>query len=182
MRIIFFFVVILAVILILACPVEPPVDENPDDPVTDPVPDPVPDEVMAQLRQIVPLVQERLKRLTDVVEMTDFFFGGFEPLPAEMLVGKKMDVSQSLLVVQRVRHVLEGLQNFNAAGVEDVLRALVEELGLKNRQVFGVARAAVTGRQVSPPLFGTLTALGRERVLERLGIAEGILEASIQHG
>jgi glutamyl-tRNA synthetase len=137
---------------------------------------------MARLRQIVPLVQERLKRLTDVVEMTDFFFSGFEPLPAEMLVGKKMDVSQSLVVVRRVREVLDGVPDFNEAGVEDVLRGLVEELGLKNRQVFGVARAAVTGSQVSPPLFGTLSALGRESVLERLEMAERILEASFQHG
>ena len=144
------------------------------------VPDPVPDEEMAQLRQIVPLVQERLKRLTDVVEMTGFFFDGFEPLPAEMLVGKKMDVPQSLEVVKRVREVLEGLQDFSAGEIENALRGLVEEMGLKNRQVFGVTRAAVTGSQVSPPLFGTLSALGRGLALERLEIAERTLEAA-QH-
>jgi glutamyl-tRNA synthetase len=142
------------------------------------VPDPVPDEVMVQLCQIAPLVQERLKRLSDAVEMTDFFFDGFEPLPAEKLVGKKMDVTQSLEVVRRVREVLEGLQEFNTGEIEDALRGLVEEMGLKNRQVFGVTRAAVTGKQVSPPLFGTLSALGQQRALERLGIAERTLESA----
>jgi glutamyl-tRNA synthetase len=46
--------------------------------------------------------------------------------------------------------------------------------------VFGIVRVAVTGRKVSPPLFGTLTALGRERVLARLEAAEGVLERTLE--
>ena len=33
-------------------------------------------------------------------------------------------------------------------------------------QLFGIIRVAATGKKVAPPLFGTLSILGRERVLE----------------
>jgi glutamyl-tRNA synthetase len=48
-------------------------------------------------------------------------------------------------------------------------------LGLKAGPLFGIIRVAATGKKVAPPLFGTLSVLGRERVLERLGDAEEAL-------
>jgi len=66
--------------------------------------------------------------------------------------------------------------DFSEESIEPPLRALVAELGLNNRQVFGLIRVATTGKAVSPPLFGTLSILGRERVLARLEAAERQLE------
>ena len=144
------------------------------------LPTPCPDEMRPMLRQIVPLVQERLKRLTDVVELTDIFFGDIEPPPLELLLGKKMDAAQSLEVLRRVQQRLSELDTFDHDHVEQALRGLVEEMGLKARQVFGVARGAVTGKKVSPPLFGTISALGRERTLARLATAAQVLESAVQ--
>lgn len=53
---------------------------------------------------------------------------------------------------------------------------LAEELRLKPGVLFGIVRAATTGKTVSPPLFGTLAVLGRECVLSRLTAAEKKLE------
>ena len=39
---------------------------------------------------------------------------------------------------------------------------------LKTRELFGAVRVAVTGSSAAPPLFDTLAAVGRERVLRRL--------------
>jgi len=139
------------------------------------VPEPCPDDMRPMLRQIVPLVQERLKRLSDVVELTDFFFTDFDPPPAEMLIGKKLTVEQSLEVARQARVLLSQVDDFTKEGLEGPLRGLVERLGLKTGQVFGVIRVATTGKKVSPPLFGTLSALGRERVLTRLEAAEAAL-------
>jgi glutamyl-tRNA synthetase len=48
----------------------------------------------------------------------------------------------------------------------------VEGLGLKPRAAFGGAvRVAITGRRVSPPLFGSIELLGRDRTLGRLARA-----------
>jgi len=141
------------------------------------VPDPCPEETRAMLRRIVPLVQERIKRLNDVVALTDFFFVDIEPPTAEEMIPKGLDAEQSAEVLARVRAVLADLPDFDEERIEQALRALVAELGLKNRQVFGLIRWATTGKKVSPPLFGTLSILGRERTLARLEAAEKVLRA-----
>ena len=143
------------------------------------VPDPCPEEMRAKLLRLVPLVQERLKRLEEVVEWTRCLLQEIEPPPAERLVGKKMTPEESLLALRRVRGLLAELEPFEPEAMEAPMRVLAEELGLKAGQLFGIVRWAVTGQEVAPPLFGSLAVLGREQVLTRLDAAEAVLAASI---
>ncbi|RLC79303.1 MAG: glutamate--tRNA ligase [Chloroflexi bacterium] len=140
------------------------------------VPDPCPQETLATLRQIVPLVQERLKRLEDIVEWTAFLFREVETPPAEKLVGKKMTPQESLVALRRMRSVLAEAEPFEAEALEAPMRALAEELELKAGQLFGIARWAMTGQKVAPPLFGSLAIIGREQALARLDAAEAALD------
>ncbi len=144
------------------------------------VPDPCPDEERERLRLVVPLVQERLKRLGEVVEWTGFLFGEIEPPPADKLVGKKMTPQESLVALQQARARLAGVESFDAETLEALLRGLADELALKAGSLFGILRWAVTGQQVSPPLFGSLAALGREKTVARLEAAESVLAAAGQ--
>ena len=69
------------------------------------------------------------------------------------------------------RHIItvEGLTEFTTASLEESLRArIVDEMGVKPRLAFGPLRVAVTGRQVSPPLFESMEILGRDSSLTRL--------------
>ena len=50
--------------------------------------------------------------------------------------------------------------------------SLVEDLGLKPTNAFGLVRVAISGRRVSPPLFESLELLGRDRSLARLSSAQ----------
>jgi len=59
------------------------------------------------------------------------------------------------------------------------MRELATTLGLKVGQLFGIIRNAVTGKKVSPPLFGSIQALGLAQTLKRLGNAEDVLVAHI---
>ena len=126
--------------------------------------DPDPDTV----RQLVPLVQERLKRLSDVVGLTDLFFTEAMTHDPAMLVGKKMTQEASLAALEKAIATLEALPDFGEETLETALRGLADALGLKARQLLGIIRVAVTGKKVSPPLFGTLHVLGRERSLARM--------------
>jgi len=143
------------------------------------VPDPCPEGVRAKLRWLVPLVQERLRRLDDIVEMTAFMFQEIETPPAEKLVGKKMTPQESLAALRRVRDVLAEIEPFAPEAIEPPLRALAKELELKAGQLFGIVRWAVTGRKVAPPLFGSLAVMGQERVLRRLDAADAALAAVV---
>ncbi len=146
------------------------------------VPAPCPDEERNRLRLVVPLIRERLKRLDEVLNWTAFLFGEIEPPAAELLVGKKMTPAQSLEALQQARAVLSELGTFDAPIIEEALRTLAgrlaDEMGIKAGALFGIIRWATTGQKVSPPLFGSLAALGRERTLARLDAAVEVLSAS----
>jgi len=58
------------------------------------------------------------------------------------------------------------------------MRALAEANGWKAGDLFMAIRVAVTGRTATPPLFDSLVALGRGRVLARIDAAIETLERS----
>ena len=62
---------------------------------------------------------------------------------------------------------------------EPPMRDLVEKLGYKPGQVFGIIRVAVTGQTVSPPLFECMEIIGKRKVLLRLRNAVLLLEELI---
>ena len=127
-----------------------------------------------ELERIVPLIQERIKTLNDAVPMTDFLFADPQGYDPHLLLGKTTSVEEIQAALKRARDVLATVE-FTEEALETGLRAGAEETGLKAGQFFTPIRVAVTGRTVAPPLFGTLVALGRERVLSRIDSALEIL-------
>ena len=55
--------------------------------------------------------------------------------------------------------------------MEQPMRDLATELGLKTGQLFGTIREAVSGRAATPPLFQMMEVLGRERTMQRINEA-----------
>jgi glutamyl-tRNA synthetase len=64
--------------------------------------------------------------------------------------------------------VLEQLEPFDAAAVEQALRGSATAAGVKAASLIHAVRVAVTGRAVSAGLFDLLVLLGRDRVVNRL--------------
>jgi glutamyl-tRNA synthetase len=143
------------------------------------VPAPCPEDLRTRLRQLVPIVQERLKRLEEIVEWTRPLLREIEPPAAENLVGKRMMPQGSLEALRRARDLLASVEPFEAEVMEQPLRDLADELGVKAGALFGILRWATANQPVSPPLFGSFEFLGRERVLARLDAAEAVLAASL---
>ncbi|MDY0018990.1 MAG: glutamate--tRNA ligase [Anaerolineae bacterium] len=139
------------------------------------IPAPVPAEMMETLRILVPLVQERLKRLQDVVELTDFIFNDIETASGEALLGKNMTPEQSLEALKAAHTLLSKTLSFDAETLEPQMRQLAEDLGLKTGQLFTIIRVAVSNKKVAPPLFGSIEALGRQTTLKRIARAEEAL-------
>jgi glutamyl-tRNA synthetase len=135
------------------------------------VPDPCPGEMMSKLNRIVPLIQERLKRLDEVVEWTAFMFEEVGTPPLEKLIPKKMTPEESVAMLQAARDLLAGIEPFEAGTIEQPLRDMTDKLGVSVGQLLGTLRWATTNQKATPPLFGTLAAIGRERVLRRLDAA-----------
>ena len=134
------------------------------------------------VRRAAPHVQEKIETLGQFPGFVGFLFGPVEPDPAllagaesvlraahEALAEVEPDVPRE--VVSAARDVLAGVEPFTAPRIEQALRALVERLGSKPRDVFQPIRIAVTGSKISPGLFESLELLGKDESLARLAAA-----------
>jgi glutamyl-tRNA synthetase len=103
-----------------------------------------------------------------VPELTEFLFVDELSYEPDLLIVKKMSRESASKALEISLAKLEQLPVFDDESLEAILRPLAEELGLKTGQLFGTLRVAVTGRTVAPPLFQTMTVLGKERCLKRI--------------
>jgi len=133
------------------------------------------------LLAIIPLIRERLTTLDDCVPFGGFFFRDtVSPAPQE-LIAKGLDAKQSAAVARKSLEILSATSTWTHAALEEPMRAYVEQSGLKPNQVFGILRVAVTGQPVSPPLFESMTLIGREKCLQRIQSAVDVLESKKIH-
>lgn len=133
-------------------------------------------EKMELVRDVVPLVRERMKRLSDAAAVVDFIFKDDIVYEPGLLVPKGIDREQTRAALVAGREALSELDGWNAEALEARLRSLAEQLGLKTGQLFGALRVAISGRTAAPPLFQTMAVLGRERTLARVAKAVELLE------
>ena len=116
-----------------------------------------------------PLVQERIQTLGQGVDMIRFLLVAEPEFVVDEASAAKQLGGNGQAVLKAAVPALEALTDWTAPAIEDALRAaLVEGLELKPRHAYGPVRVAVTGRQVSPPLFESMEILGRERSLARI--------------
>jgi glutamyl-tRNA synthetase len=135
---------------------------------------------VSRLRQIVPLIRERIEILSEAVEKIDFFLLDELPeYPLEWLIPKHGDLQLTSRVLNRARQTLAQVE-FNHVQIETGLRTDAQELGLKAGQMFLPIRVAVCGRKVAPPLFQTLEVLGRSVSLKRIDQALSKINAAIK--
>ena len=136
-------------------------------PLYDNVDDPV-------FRQMAPLVQERVKLLTEVPDMVSFLFTddiAFDDKDWDKRVVRHADAAAILD---------EAAAAFEACDwTAEILHDTVSAIGEQHGQGLGKAqfpiRVAVMGKAVGPPLFESLAVLGRERTVERLRAARARL-------
>ncbi|MFC6153464.1 glutamate--tRNA ligase [Nocardioides yefusunii] len=128
------------------------------------VSDPLNDADAQMLELAMPLVAERMNKLTEAPALLGFLFADEASLERVDALGEA-----DKPVVEASLAAMEALETWSTAEIEAGLRAaLIDGLGLKPRKAFGPVRIAISGRKVSPPLFESMELLGRERSLTRL--------------
>jgi glutamyl-tRNA synthetase len=141
-----------------------------------------PDADQVTVEGLVPLVRERLVRLSDATELAGFLFQADADVAslydAELLYPKGRGAAEAGTALLAARNELNSLADadWDAERLEARFRALAEEMGWKAGDFFKPMRVAITGRTVSPPLFGSMVLLGRTRCIARVDAALGKLE------
>jgi glutamyl-tRNA synthetase len=123
-----------------------------------------------ELRALLPVIHDRLPTLGAIGELVGFLWVDDLVVEADSLVPKRWDATTAREGLAAARETIAAVGDvvFEADELEPPLRALAEQRGWKAGDLFMAIRVAVTGRTATPPLFDTLVALGRERVLARL--------------
>jgi glutamyl-tRNA synthetase len=129
-------------------------------------------------KQVLGLVQERLKHLSELPQLTEFFFEEL-PLKLELIDGNKQlsklnrDEQGKLL-----QTALESLQetDFSAEELTESLNKLLAETGQKPGVLVSLIRVATTWAPASPGLAETLALLGKDESLKRLKKAISALD------
>ena len=124
--------------------------------------------------RVVPLIKERLVKLADARELVAFLTETDDQVDAlydaEALIPRGRTLADAQEALTAARDALTELTaaDFATDVLETRCRDAAERLGWKPGDFFRPLRMAITGRGVSPPLFGSMELLGRERVLARL--------------
>lgn len=138
------------------------------------VADPVSDSDARLLELAMPLITERINKLSEAAPLLGFLFVDEADFVVDPDDAEKQLGGAGRPVVQAAYDAVKDLTPWSTDAIQTALQAsLVEQMGLKPRNAFGPVRVAITGRRISPPLFESMELLGRERSLGRLQRALG---------
>ena len=126
------------------------------------------EDVEKTLMGLMPLIQERLKFLTEAAEMVHFMFTEPAVPPADQIIPKRIDAAKTKEVLEAAKDFVHQCFSLDHEGAEALAKTKAEALGIKLGDFMMPIRMAVTGSRVSPPLIGSIVVLGEKRSLERI--------------
>jgi glutamyl-tRNA synthetase, bacterial family len=121
-----------------------------------------------RLRAACEIAQEKAQTLEEVWPLIRFLF---EPPIDDPKAWDKTMKEGTLPLLEAAREALFGAGGFDQESVEASLAPLPERLVVKPGKLYQPIRVAITGSTVSPGIFESLAALGREESLARIDAA-----------
>jgi glutamyl/glutaminyl-tRNA synthetase len=122
--------------------------------------------------RVLGLIQERLKYLAEIPELTSFFFVDL-PVNKDLIAGnkqlKKLDATELKQLLEQARDALAE-SDFSEQDLTDRLNKLLETTGQKPGILFSLVRIATTQAPFSPGLGETLAVLGKDVTLRRIDV------------
>jgi nondiscriminating glutamyl-tRNA synthetase len=124
--------------------------------------------------QIVSLYHERLKKLSEITELTDFFFTDHLEYDKELLRWKDASNEQTKAVLEKLHTLLSGGGEWTKEGLEAVLMPEAEKETNRGYMLWPL-RVALTGKKASAPPLEIAAILGKEKTLQRIKDAQSKL-------
>ncbi|MBN1616747.1 MAG: glutamate--tRNA ligase [Spirochaetales bacterium] len=126
------------------------------------------DEQRTLLYKVMPLIRERLHFLTDAPLVLKFLFTEPECPPLEEIIPKKLDAAKTREVLLESKVVIAQLASLSEEEANVQFHELADRLAVKLGDIMMPIRMAVMGSKVSPPLVGSIQALGIDKAIERI--------------
>jgi len=121
------------------------------------------------LKKVIRLEQERLKKLSEIGERTEYFFVDELDYDPKMLIWKKLTAEEVKKNLEQVYEVLERIpeENWTNDSINDALMTHIQAVGGKNGDYLWPMRVALTGKEASPGPFDVAEVLGKGESLKR---------------
>lgn len=121
------------------------------------------------LRKLMPLIHTRIRTFGDFFEQCDFFFINDLKLRSDLLVSKQSTPELTAIILQCIIWSLDEQESWTGKALETASHevATLFDVHLK-KVVIHALYAAVMGKLQGPPLFESVTLLGKDRTRVRL--------------
>ena len=132
---------------------------------------------LAILSDVVNLYQERLKKLSEIADLGDFFFKEKLGYPKEILLWKDysaQDIKKSLENLEKIISDIKE-KDFIKENLQTILLAEADRAGDRGLLLWPM-RVALTGKQASAGPFEVAEVLGKEKTLQRIKEAQKLLD------
>ncbi len=131
----------------------------------------------AYVEKIVAIYQKRLKKLSEISELTDFFFRDKLKYDKDLLRWREMSDKETKNSLAQLEKILSKIkpESFAKENLEKILLSETEKIGDKGRLLWPF-RAALTNKQASAGPFEIAEILGKEKTIKRIKEARGIIK------
>ena len=121
-------------------------------------------------KQVLSLVQERLKYLSELPELSRFFFIDLPVNPELISTNKKLSTLNKSELQDLLKTTCQSLKNsnFSTSDLTERLNSLLESTAQPPAILFSLIRIATTQAPSSPPLAESLSLIGKDRTLKRI--------------
>ena len=120
------------------------------------------------LTRLVPLIQERTERFIDIVPQVDYLLGERAALTAESFEHKTLTADDCKRVLDHTGRMLDPLVDWERDRLFDAIKGLADAMQFKLRDYLFPLFVAVSGRDVSLPLFDSMVFLGPDLTRTRI--------------
>ena len=129
-------------------------------------------------KRVLAIIYDRLKTLSDLREMAEYFFEDpkfdIEQLLTNKFV-KKFSEQELASMLETVITKLSSINDWNEENLKDALNELLKTIGRKPAELFSLIRISVSFAPFSPALDLTLNVLGKETTMSRLNKVKSAL-------
>jgi glutamyl-tRNA synthetase len=121
-----------------------------------------------RLRAACEIAQDKAQTLDEVWPLIRFLF---EPPVDDQKAWAKVMKGEAGPLLEAAAEALAAVEPFEPASIEAALAPLLDHFDVSPGRIYQPIRVAITGTSISPGIFESLAALGRERTLERIRAA-----------
>jgi glutamyl-tRNA synthetase len=126
-------------------------------------------------KKVIADLQPRVKTLLELANAATFYFA--EHIHYEEQAAQKFLVPNVSDHLKAMATAITAVQNFSKEGIDEFLKAFIQEKDIKFKVIAQPLRVALTGKTISPGIDEVMVTLGKDRVVQRINSAIDYIEA-----